>query len=169
MSQQQTRDFLANWENWPIELDRKAAIHLKQTYFKIVGPYDDFDNIRATMYKFRDKKQGVIIGVKWGWPLSQKILDTVPLDGFGHALAVIGWRTINGILYLKIQNSGDKTAGENGYHYVSREVINNFVGKYGAFTFVDVPRETVEYHLTYGVKLHWPWWKKIFRAIRHGR
>ncbi len=34
-------------------------------------------------------------------------------------------------------NSYSKTAGENGRHYVSREVVNFFVKRYGAMMFID--------------------------------
>jgi hypothetical protein len=161
-----TRDFLADWENWPSNLDIKAAIHRKKTYATCKGQYDAFDNIRATLWLNRAKKQGVIMGVVWGWPISQAILDNVSPDGFGHAVPVIGFCTIEGVPYLKIQNSAGLAAGKQGIQYLSREVANYFVGQYGAYTFIDIDPEDAEYTQAIGAKLSDNWFIKLLKALK---
>ena len=163
------QQFLKDITNWPILRD-KANVQKKQTYLEITGQYDHFDNIRASIWKFKDKRQGVLFGVDWAWPLSQVVMDNVLYNGSGHALSIIGHKKINGKDYLIIQNSYGKEAGENGKHYFSREVINTFVEKYGAFMMVDIPRDKVEYRIKNGCKLEDSWivcfWKTFINFFK---
>src|SRR3990167_4542135 len=110
----------------------------KETYVTTKGQYDAFDNIRASIYRFRNEKRAVGIGVVFGWPLSQEILTGTPEGGFGHFMFATGWDG----QYLEVVNSYGKEAGKNGKHLLSRETINYFVGRYGAFMLIDLPVET---------------------------
>ena len=69
-------------ENWPKELFEKAAKRKKSSYFQITGPYDHTDNIRASIYLFKDKKQLASLGVVWGWSPYDKIMEEVFEKGF---------------------------------------------------------------------------------------
>lgn len=140
-------NFLRRIENWPNDLFEKAIKHQASSYFSVQGQYDGYDNIRATMWKFRNEKCGVLFGVMWGWALSQIVMET-PTQGSGHALAQIGW-TPKG---MYIQNSYGVEAGESGRHYFSREVINSFVDKFGCFMFHDMPVETAKELMSKGIK-----------------
>lgn len=157
--------FLRHIEKWP-ELKDKAEPFKKKSYFKVVGRYDDFDNIRAAIYKFREEKQGVILGLLWGWPIDQVNLDAVPYSGFGHAVACLGWAVRNGEQKLVIINSYGTEAGESGLHYVSRGVINMFASKYGAFMMVDMPdnmgKDEIQWRSKY---FSAPFWKRWLMAI----
>jgi len=134
-------NFLRNPEVWPADLVETAAKHKKKTYFSVTGPHDHFDNIRASIYKYNS---AVAIGLLWGWSMSQVKIDTSATGGSGHAVPVVGWDGE----YLKIKQSYGTDAGENGFQYVHRSVINTNVGKYGAFMFTDMPRDTVEFLLS---------------------
>lgn len=146
-------DFLRKIENYPEDLFNKALKHKKKTYFAVNGPYDAYDNIRATMWHFRQEKCGVLFGVMWAWSIKQVYMNEVPKGGFGHAMAQIGW-TEKGMF---VQNSMGAEAGEEGRHYFTRELVNKFVARYGAFIFIDMPREDAEWYIQNGVKLtdHW--------------
>ena len=119
------------------DLLSEAQKHLKKSFFNVSGGYDHFDIIRASMWHFRAKKQGVALGVLWSWDLSEKQLTGTVEAGFGHALYCIGWKGD----YLIVVNSYGKEAGENGRHYLHRDTVNHFVKQYGAFMMVDMPKE----------------------------
>ena len=109
----------------------------KKTYVTCKANYDAYDNIRSTIFKFRDEKRAVGIGVVFAWALSDVDINTIQDGGFGHFLYATGWNEKG----LEVVNSYGKEAGENGKHYISREVINHFVGIYGAYTMIDLPIE----------------------------
>ena len=153
--------FLRNPECWPADLLVDAAPHKKKTYFKVVGGYDAFDDIRASMWKFRDKKQAVVLGVVWGWPLTQYAIDTPSDDGFGHAVACVGWEGD----YLIIQNSYGVEAGKQGYHLIHRNVINRDVERFGSFMLVDLDRTDVEFLRDNNIKADWSWLRKLWQLL----
>jgi hypothetical protein len=142
--------------NWP-PLQEKALPHKKQTFFKVSGPYDHYDNIRAAIYKF---KTAVGTGVEFGWPLDQVILDNMA-GGQGHAMAVVGFEP-RGLIYL---NSFGEQAGDNGVHYVTRDVVNWYVNKYGAYMFTDISREEAEYYLQNGIRMKDNWLVQLIKAF----
>ena len=144
--------FLRVYLNWPKDLEQKALKHKKQTYISVTGPYDPFDDARACLYKFKDEKRAILIGVIFSWDLKQKIFDTYNTQGFGHAMSVVGYKVIDGKQYLVIANSYGKESGDNGYHYMTREVYNYFADIYGAYMVVDMPREDIENMINKGIK-----------------
>lgn len=111
--------------------------YLKKSYFQTKGQYDAYDNIRASISKYKD---AVEIGVIFSWPLSQYKLDTVAQNGFGHAMYVVGW-TEEGLVVV---NSYGNEAGKEGVHIMTREVINAFVGRFGAYMMIDIDPEDVK-------------------------
>jgi hypothetical protein len=160
------REFLANWENWPKELDDKALTHRKQSYFDVTGQYDPFDNARAAIWHFREKKQGIEFGVQFGWSSSRVIFDTIPQGGFGHALAITGFTTFeDGMPVLIIKNSYGESAGVKGTHYITREVYNHFVEKYGHYMMVDIELEQARYMTDRGIKIGDNWLIQLFKAF----
>lgn len=140
------RDFIANWNNWPLEeLKPKALKHKKQSYFKIekLPGHDMFDSIRAALWHNRDLKRSSYTGVIWrpGWLYSKVIPKAVGTGGVGHAIKLCnGQKFIDGVPYLILQQSYGEDAGENGFHYVSREVINRDFN-YGFYMVIDMPKE----------------------------
>jgi len=147
------RDF-KHWDKYRPE----ATLHRKKSYFQTKGPYDAFDNIRASLVKYHTP---VVIGIQFGYKLSEMYLE-IPKQGFGHAMTVIGYRD----KYLTVGNSYGEQAGDGGVHYISREVINYWVKRYGAFTFIDVDPEQVKYNKQYGILKGDNWLKQFWKITR---
>lgn len=140
--------FLRDIKNYPTDLWGKALKHKKQSYFLVQGKYDAFDNIRASIWFFKDFKQGVGAGLLWAFPVDQAIIPNAKIrNGSGHALPYIGWKKIDGEIYLVARNSYGKSAGENGDFYLPREVVNQFAEIYGIFMMIDVSPEEVKKEL----------------------
>ena len=146
-------DFLRDLKNWQLSDVQKDAIHkhAKRSFFKITGPYDHFDNARTSMWKF---KSPAGTGVNFGWSLSRKVFDTIPQGGFGHAMALRGYTALeDGREVIVLRNSYGKEAGDNGDHYITREVYNHFAEKYGHYMFVDIDKEDAKDLLEKGIKI----------------
>lgn len=156
----QRRDF----KNYPDSLKEKAKIHKQKTYFFVENsPYDAYDEARAAIHYFAEKKQKILLGVQFGWSLSQVELTGTP-KGFGHAMWATGW-TEKGLVLV---NSVGKEAGEGGKHYISRESYNYFVQKYGHMMIVDLEREDADYMLDNKIKLDDSAIQKTLKAILIG-
>src|SRR3990167_5991989 len=100
---------------------------LSPYYTFVKGQYDLFDNIRATIWANKEKKQGVITGCLWRsiWTRANDgIIPKFDLDkeGFGHAFVIAGWKEINGETYLIAQLSNGIEVGDKGYFYFPRNV-----------------------------------------------
>jgi len=128
----------------------------------VSGQYDHYDNIRASIWHFRAKKQGVVLGIKWQWPSIDVILRGMEDFGFGHMIAGIGWDHRG----IKLQNSAGVNAGENGFHYMPREEVNHFVEKYGAYMLVDMDREDAEHMIYHGIKSSDNWFTGFIKTIK---
>lgn len=143
-----TRSQILNTFNWPHSADEVAKIHKKQTFFKVAGRYDTFDNIRCALWQNIDKKCSVVTGALW----RQEWLDVpggiIPsqygADGFGHAFKIFGQKIINGEIYLVAQLSQGTELGDHGLFYFSREITNKEIGAYGLFMFYDISKEEVK-------------------------
>ncbi len=135
------RDFLADWANWPLDLDSKAFKEKDLSFFNIDGTYDVFDNIRSTLALHRQERRGVSFGLFWHneWTETPDgiIPDVMPqgLHGGGHNMSIVGQKTINGKLYLVLQQSWGPNAGDKGFYYFPRSIIDqSYAIGYGAFT-----------------------------------
>lgn len=139
--------FLRRIGNWP-DLKLQALVRAKSQFLAVTGPYDAFDNIRASIWLFREEKRVPVFGVLWGWGQDRAVVDNASIQmGEGHAIYATGWEVRNGEPHLVIPNSWGEGAGDHGYFYLSRSVINRFVGMYGAFMFVDMTKEEYEARL----------------------
>lgn len=134
-------------QNYPGQYEEFAEPYRKKSYWKIVGPYDAYDDLRAAIWKFHGERKAPVIGLVWSWPLARYELNTVG-DGFGHAMYIIGWNK-DGLLAV---NSAGKGAGKGGIHVVSRQVINEYVPRYGAYMFTDMPPEEAKKVVEAGIK-----------------
>jgi hypothetical protein len=150
---------MSEWEKINPLIRQIAKSYRKKSYFKVVGPYDHYDNLRAAMYKFNG---GAVSGVNWSWPLSQVFIKTIGA-GTGHAIAYVGW-TPEG---LQLQNSYGKLNDNAGVHAVSREVVNHFVEMYGAYMFIDIDPEEAKGHLASGTSPEDGWFKNLITNIRN--
>lgn len=142
-------DFLRRISNWP-DLFSAALPQKKKSFWEVTGPYDHFDNIRAAMWTFKAEKRGVLSGLVWHWKLEDVVLDGVSSNGFGHAIAYIGFEKD----HLVVQNSAGEAAGDRGLHYISRAAVNKYVEDYEAYMLLDISREEAERMLHHGIKVH---------------
>lgn len=144
-----------------VSLQHCALKNIKKTFFKVTGPYDHYDNIRSTIYAFKDKKYTVGTGVRFGWDLGQYVLDTVPADGSGHMMFFAGHDN-DGLVTV---NSCGTDAGKGGMHRMTRDVVNKFVEQYGAYTFIDVDRDEAEYYMNNGIQLGDNWVVQFLKSL----
>ena len=153
------RQLLRRIEHWPAHFKEEAARHAKGSLMAITGPYDPFDNLRATLWLFRKEYRAGVFGVQWAWDLAQYFM-TIPQDaGFGHALYEIGFEKVAGEHFLVIVGSNGEGAGDGGLHYFNRNVVNAFVKQYGAFMFQDMTPEEYRARML-------PTWQRTLNAIR---
>lgn len=130
-------------ENYPKSVIEAAAKHKGQSYFFLNGPYDHFDNARGMMQFFASQgfEYGVVLGVEFGWPLSEYKLVGFP-DGYGHAMAGLGWNSRDG---LDVLNSAGASAGKKGHHDLTRATFNKYAEQFGCLVVTDMPREMAEF------------------------
>lgn len=139
------RDFIADWRNWPETCDTIAARYKEGAYFRVDGPYDIFDQIRAALIQHKDEKRSVIVGTRWVWSYeylgADGIAHLVPESVIAqrstswHAWEIKGWKIINGITYL-VGYSHVIGIGDSGRVYFDRENINKECGYPGAARFM---------------------------------
>lgn len=144
----QSRNYIANWNNWKLPLLLpKAEKHIKQSYFKVDGIYDVFDDIRCALWQHKDEKRSIYTGCVWqsNWTNAHKgiIPKAIMSGGVGHAFKVFGQKMINGEPYLMVQNSFGQNVGDNGIYYFPRSVVNA-KWNFGAYMFKDMPKEQAQ-------------------------
>ena len=136
---------LRDIKNYDPYLFDRAVEHRKKSYVAVSGRYDMFDNIRATIYKFRKDKKAVISGALWNWSMKVPIIpNKVTNKGTGHCFYFIGYKVVNGTQMLVLVNSYGDWSGDNGLFYMPRSVVNAFAGRFGAYTFHDLSPEELK-------------------------
>ena len=157
-------DFLRDIENWKAITPNLTELYRKQSYFKVTGQYNAFDNARTALHKF---KSPIGTGVLWGWSLSRTLLDTIPQGGFGHAVTIIGFtKWENGEDVLILLNSYGKEAGKDGLHYITRDVYNHFANFYGHYMFLDLEKEDAKWRLSWNIKLEDNWLIQLCKILK---
>lgn len=163
---------VANWKNWSSALDVIAEQYKKETYFKVSGKGDIFDDIRATLWTFRMEPRTVIVGALWRDSWTNSIDGFIENksyedeDGFGHAFKIIGQKVReNGDIYLVAQLSNGEQIGDKGLFYFPRRVVNTEFAPYGQFILKDMPRDIAEKCQKYSFKYGDPWYVKLFIII----
>mgnify|MGYP001566113435 FL=1 len=165
--QENGREYCANWINWDKTLDAWAYLHRKQSYVAVTGWYDIFDDIRSTMWHFRDERRSVVTGCLWRYEWNQNavISKEYSTDGVPHAFKIFGQKTIDGEPYLIAQLSNGKELGDQGLFYFPREVVNKEF-TFGTFTFIDLPRETAEWRINNGTKVTDNWLTTLYKVAK---
>lgn len=120
------RAFIADYKNWPSELDQIAAQFKIGGYFSVDGPYDTFDNVCAAMFS---QQKTILAGSNWYsmWEAAPGGVIPETYDtNFGtlHAYKIFGRHLIGNVPYLMIQNSEGQNVGNNGVYFMSRAVAN---------------------------------------------
>lgn len=154
------RDFVANPANWPQYLKDLAYQWRKKSYFEVVGQYDLFDDIRATMWLSVQEKQprAVVTGMLWRqeWTQPDGIVPKEYGDGeFGHCFIFKGVVKRNGELMLKAQLSNGKDQGDGGYYYFSRQIVNKEIPPYKAFVLRDIDPEVARVLVDNNLSIRW--------------
>ncbi|MDD5110506.1 MAG: hypothetical protein PHI63_04820 [Patescibacteria group bacterium] len=144
-----SRDFLANPTNWPGFAKTEASAHRKQSYFKVTGGLDKFDNIRAAMWQFRDYRRSVVTGTMWdgSWNSPSKgglIPKQATLGASGHLFIFDGQVMVNGEPYLRNPQSYGTRIGNGGYMYWPREAVNRLMLWGPGYMLVDMERSLAE-------------------------
>lgn len=149
----ETKDskFLRRIQNYPKDLEKKAFVHLAQSYVLPEGQYDAFDNIRASLWKYREENRAVVMGCKFGWDSDDVILKAGVRGGGGHAMRYVGAKKMKGVQYLAIAQSYGEDAGEKGIHYMCREDVNYYYEQYKAYMFIDMSPEQIRYMIESGI------------------
>lgn len=164
----QTRDFLANWENWPTTCFDLAVQYKKESFFKVDGEHDTFDNIRAAMWKFRDDKRTIGVGATWRQSWINAWGGVIPLTyeegGFGHAFKIFGQKVIAGELHLCAQLSNGPI-GDNGIYYFKRETVNREFGDFGCFMFQDIGKNKAVFYQKHDIQMEDSFFSKLWKVI----
>lgn len=127
------------FKNYSLATKAGAIQHIKKAYVMPKGIYDAYDNCRASLWLYRNEKRAIGFGVEFGWTLDTYILSGTP-SGFGHAMYITGWDKDG----LEVVNSAGKNAGKNGFHRITRETIEEYVKKYGAYMYIDASPEEIK-------------------------
>jgi hypothetical protein len=120
------RNFLADYKNWPSELDMKAAEFKKESFFRVekIQGLDLFDSIRQALFNNAIPKRTIFTGAMWynDWTFAENgIIPTEYSEAAGlHAFRIIGWKNE----YLIIQNSYSSRIGNDGLFYMHRQTVN---------------------------------------------
>lgn len=151
------RKFLADYRNWPADLEMLGAEHRKNSFFECDGPYDMFDKFRAAMWINRKEHRSIVTGALWreSWQEAKNGIvadkDYSSEQGGGHAFKVFGQMPINGELHLVCQLSNGEKVGDKGLYYFPRGVVNREF-TFGAYTFKDMPADVAKYHSENGLR-----------------
>lgn len=146
-----------------------AYEHRKNSFFKVDGPYDTFDNFRSILWMHKDEMRSIATGCLWkdsftkapGGVIEDKEYNEV---GEAHAFKIFGQVTIDGVMYLKAQLSNGIDIGNMGIFYFPRGVVNReFV--YGAFHFSDMPRSMAAYHAENNISVNDGLFKRIIKVF----
>lgn len=157
----ESRDFLANWNNWPKTLDAIAAKWKDGSFFMVDGPNDAFDNIRSTIYANRTSRRAVEFGLcwrsEWTYAPAGIITDSgyITPSGDGHAISIIGQKIINGVPYLMLQNSWGVNFGDRGIYYFPRSVINKeATAGFGMYTLSKLSGTRASLYTAYNININ---------------
>lgn len=137
------RDAAAYGKNLTAMNEGIATKYKKKSFFSITGPHDFFDNMRSAMWVARNEKRSIFTGCDWreSWTdLADGIItEAGDEQTFGHALKAFGWEKDHMLLQL----SNGAGIGRKGVFRAAREAVNRAF-TFGAFTFMDMPREDAE-------------------------
>ena len=114
-------------------------MYLEDSFFAVDC---NFDAIRIALWLARAEKRSCLAGTMWfsEWTYTQGgIIPETYSEPVGlHAIVIKGWKKINGITYLIIQNSYGTSVGDNGLHYFPKNVVNKEF-KQGLFMWREKP------------------------------
>lgn len=123
--------------------DKEAEQHIRGQYFNVEKTTDYFDGIRSAIW-LNTKDHGVSLGTPW-YPEFEftKTDGVMPTPNWSrdsnqlswHNYSIKGWKTINGVTYLIVKSWQGKNFGDQGFSYLSREVVNKLLSIQGSAAF----------------------------------
>ena len=123
----------------PLNSDNgKAEDFKEESYFRVdnpLTPMDLYDECKQAIYSAKEEKKTICTGGDWRseWNSPDGIIpNKYSSSGSGHCVKICGWKKINGVEYLIVQNSYGTNFGDRGFNYFPREVINKEF-TYGSF------------------------------------
>jgi len=136
------RDFLADKNNWPANLNEVASIYGKQGFFNVKGKFDDIKN---ALWNNRNQRRAILTGIMWynDWNYNGIIPNNYYSPAGLHAIAIIGFKKIENVDYLIIQNSYGKDIGDNGLFYFNRTVFDKEFSE-PMFMYVDLDGSPIQ-------------------------
>jgi len=168
---EKTRDFLANWKNYPADLWVRAQPFKKKTMFFVGGPHDLYGNIIMTLWQNRQEKRSVLLGVLWRKSWTYAPGGVIPETGWenepgeGHCIKGFGQAIKDGKETLKIQNSWGEDVGDRGIFYFPRSVVNSQFGPFGQITFKDMDPEDAHYYNENNISLNDNWIVQLLKIF----
>lgn len=118
----QSPTFLSNPANWPFSDDLAAANNKRESYYRCDGT---FEQIKQTLFR---TKRAILTGITWYESFTYAPNGIVPEDytelGGLHCIPIIGFKKINGVDYLVVQNSYGDQIGDKGLFYFSEVIFN---------------------------------------------
>jgi hypothetical protein len=123
------------------ETPAEALNHRRGAYYQIeeTGQFDWFDSIRSCLQL---NQQSISIATPWysdfAVPINGVLTTPSSYDTTSaswHNWKCCGWKTINGVPYLIVASWQGSAYGENGFCYVSREIINTLLDINGSAAF----------------------------------
>ena len=131
------RDFLADKNNWPYNLNIMASTYGKHRFFNVDG---NFESIKRVLWANRNEKRAILTGVMWydEWTYSKDgyVSPAYNIQAGLHAIAIIGFKGE----YLIVQNSYGEDIGDNGLFYFSKEIFDREFSE-PMFMYVDLATE----------------------------
>lgn len=136
------RDFVADWHNWPLDLDKLAAPYKEGSYIEADGPFDHWNNVRVSMwhsFKTFQKRRAVILAAPWAWGYQYlgadgvahvlSAADAAAKNWGWHAHEVLGWvnKTRSGVVLPSTMietRIHTLEIGDNGYAYFDQPTFN---------------------------------------------
>lgn len=129
-------DYIADWTNWPANLDPIAKNYLPGVPYYVDGPYDVFDNVRNALWLAHKAGEKGVVKAFGFWyesfnvhaqnPSFKGIL-AVPTDQpiSRHRYNFIDWTTIGGQVYLVAALTQGEDFGDRGFLYMDRATVNS--------------------------------------------
>lgn len=133
---------IENPDNWDKGLDEKAKIHRKNAYFDCDQGKDKFESILSVMWesyqkflvtKNKSDLRPVSCGFYWFGEMQYAPNGIVPniskpkKEAGNHNVYARLAKKINGEWCIGFTNSYGREIGDNGVHYMTRDVVNRYI------------------------------------------
>jgi hypothetical protein len=107
---------------YPLDGGVEADLHKVAAYYSV--PVTTAD-LQAALMAFGPLVIAIDWDAAWDNPRPDGTLPARTGSRGGHAIAVIGWRTVNGRIYFRLRNSWGASWGVNGDCYLSEDFLGN--------------------------------------------